>query len=160
MSQELFVRIALNAWEIQVKRADQLFNDLTDDQLAGEVAPGRNSGGYLLGHLVAVHDAMNDILGLGEPQYPALYTAFVKSPDKSGIEIPSIGELRKLWSEVNGQLWKKMSELPAAEWFGRHTKMTDEDFAKEPERNKLSVLLNRTNHVSYHLGQVMFLKKK
>lgn len=160
MSQELFVKIALNAWEIQIKRADQLFNDLTDDQLAGDVAPGRNSGIYLLGHFVAVHDAMNDILGLGVPAHPSLYMAFVKSADKSGSETPSVGELRKLWTDVNSSLWKKMTALPAAEWFERHTKMTDEDYAREPERNKLSVLLNRTNHISYHLGQVMFLKNK
>ena len=35
---------------------------------------------------------------------------------------------------------------------------TDEDFAKEPARNKLSVLLNRTNHLAYHLGQLRLLK--
>jgi hypothetical protein len=36
--------------------------------------------------------------------------------------------------------------------------MTDEDFAKNPARNKLSVLLNRTSHVAYHLGQMLLAK--
>jgi hypothetical protein len=30
--------------------------------------------------------------------------------------------------------------------------------AKEPTRNKLSVLLNRTSHVAYHLGQLILAK--
>ncbi|MBA4145933.1 MAG: DinB family protein [Cytophaga sp.] len=160
MSKELLVKIALNSWEIQIKRTDQLVAELTDEQLAQEVAPGRNSGTYLLGHLAAVHDAMNDILGLGESKYPSLYHAFVKHGDKSGLETPTVQELRKIWAEVNEDLWNRMKSLPAEEWLKRHTKMTDEDFAKDPERNKLSVLLNRTNHVSYHLGQMVFLKKK
>ena len=44
------------------------------------------------------------------------------------------------------------------DWFSRHTAMTDEDFEKEPGRNKLSVVINRTNHMAYHLGQLVLVK--
>jgi len=159
MSPELVVKIALNAWEGQIKRADQLFTSLTDEQLLSEIAPGRNRGIYLLGHLTATHDAMNDILGLGERKHAGLDQAFLKSPDKTVAEIPSLDELKKIWTAVNTDLSAKLKQLPAGDWFKRHTKMTDEDFAKEPERNKLSVLLSRTNHVGYHMGQLVFLKK-
>ncbi len=37
--------------------------------------------------------------------------------------------------------------------------VTAEDFAREPHRNKLNIVLNRTGHVSYHLGQLVLLKK-
>jgi hypothetical protein len=37
--------------------------------------------------------------------------------------------------------------------------VTEEDFANEPHRNRLAILLSRTSHASYHLGQLMFLKK-
>jgi len=37
--------------------------------------------------------------------------------------------------------------------------MTDEDLAKDPGRNKLSVLINRTNHMAYHIGQLVLYKK-
>jgi hypothetical protein len=30
----------------------------------------------------------------------------------------------------------------------------EDDYAKDPTRNRLSVLLSRTNHMSYHLGQI------
>jgi hypothetical protein len=43
-------------------------------------------------------------------------------------------------------------------WFSRHASMTDEDFEKDPARNKLTTLLSRTNHLSYHFGQLRLLK--
>ena len=57
--------MALDGWNSQIKRTNQLFDSLTDEQLANEVAPNRNTGVYLLGHLAAVHDGMLALLGLG-----------------------------------------------------------------------------------------------
>jgi hypothetical protein len=37
--------------------------------------------------------------------------------------------------------------------------MTDEDYAKDPMRNRLSVLLSRTNHLSFHIGQIILAPK-
>ena len=48
--------------------------------------------------------------------------------------------------------------MPADKWFTRHESMTDADFEKDPARNKLSVLLNRTNHLAYHFGQIRPVK--
>jgi hypothetical protein len=50
--------------------------------------------------------------------------------------------------------------MKADEWFNKHTAVSAEDFAKEPHRNKLNVIVNRTNHTSYHLGQLVYLVKK
>jgi hypothetical protein len=33
--------------------------------------------------------------------------------------------------------------------------VSDEDFAKDPGRNRLAVVPSRTNHMSYHLGQII-----
>ncbi len=87
--QQLFVNMALDAWNIQIDRTNKLFNSLSDDQLGQEVAPGRNSGIYLLGHLTAVHDALFPLLGLGEKFYPQLDEIFIKNPDKSGLAKPA-----------------------------------------------------------------------
>jgi len=38
------------------------------------------------------------------------------------------------------------------DWLARHTAVSEEDFAKDPSRNRFAVLLSRTNHLSYHLG--------
>ncbi len=82
--------MALAAWESTIKRTDTLFKSLDDETLSKEIAPGRNRGLYLLGHLTAVHDAMPVILGLGERKYPELEKPFLASPDKSGLDMPRI----------------------------------------------------------------------
>ena len=156
--QEVFVKMALNAWEVYIKRADKLFSTLTDQELLLEVSPGKNRGIYLLGHLTAVNDGMINIFGLGERLYPQLDAAFVEKPDKSGLDMPSIAELRSYWTNLNNVLTNYFSQMKPADWFQRHNLMTDEDLIKEPHRNKLSVLLNRTNHLAWHYGQLLLIK--
>jgi hypothetical protein len=159
-SQQLFVKMALLAWEVQVKRAGNLFDTLTDEQLLQEVAPAGNRGIYLLGHLIAVDDAMLPLLGLGERLHPELDEAFITQPDKSGIKMPAIKDLRPYWAEVHNRLAESFRAQSPEQWFQRHNAMTDEDFQKEPHRNKLSVLLSRTSHIAYHLGQQILIKKQ
>jgi len=50
--------------------------------------------------------------------------------------------------------------MSVADWMGRHMSVSEEDFAKEPQRNKFNVLIGRTNHQSYHLGQLNLLTVK
>jgi hypothetical protein len=50
--------------------------------------------------------------------------------------------------------------VPEDEWFTRHNNVSAADFANEPHRNKLNIIINRTNHTSYHLGQLVYLAKK
>jgi hypothetical protein len=156
--QELFIKIALDSWNIQLVRINKLLENLTDEQLQQEVAANRNSGVYLLGHLVAIHDAMLPLLNFGDRLYPQLEEAFIKNPDKFSISKPSTSLLRQYWNDVNSALASHFNKLNPDEWLQKHTAISDEDFAKEPHRNRLSVLLNRTNHLSYHYGQLAFLK--
>ena len=49
-------------------------------------------------------------------------------------------------------------------WEGRprkllHSAVSEEDFVKEPLRNRLAVLASRTNHVSYHGGQLVLTRQ-
>jgi hypothetical protein len=153
-SHELSVKVATNAWRLVLERANETLSNLTDDQVLKEVSPGRNRVIYLWGHLTAVHDAMFPILGLGDRLHPELDAIFVSSPDKGGAQLPSVGELRKYWDEVNGKLLSQFATLSENEWLQRHRSMSEEDYAKDPTRNRLAVLLSRTNHLSYHLGQI------
>ena len=152
--QQLSVNVALHAWRLVVERADKVFSNLTEDQLLKEVAPGKNRLIYLWGHLTAVHDAMFPILGLGSRLHPELDAIFVSNPDKTTARLPSAAELKKYWDEVNTKLLSQFATLSADEWLQRHRAMSDEDYAKDPTRNRLAVLLSRTNHASYHLGQM------
>ena len=157
-AEQLFVTMALFAWETQSRRTSELLNSLSDEQLTREVAPGKNRVIYLMGHLTAVHDAMNDILGLGNRAHADLDEAFLKNPDKSGLPIPEPHVLKQYWNDVHQDLDNKLRQLAPEEWFKRHNAMTDEAFEKDPTRNKLSVLLNRTNHLAYHFGQIRLVK--
>jgi hypothetical protein len=158
-ARELSVQVAINSWRIVLERANKIFSNLPEDQMLKEVAPGRNRLIYLWGHLTAVHDAMFPILGLGERLHPELDAIFVSSPDKAGAQFPPVGELRKYWDEVNGKLLSQFTTLSEGKWWQRHNAMSEEDYTKDPTRNRLAVLLSRTNHLSYHLGQITLALK-
>lgn len=152
--------MAVTAWKTQNERVDKLLDKLSDDQLRGDIAPGKNSGAYLLGHLTAVNDNLLPLFGYSDKLYPELQNIFLTNPDKSGLVQPSVAELRKCWHEVNKKLVSHIDAMKSAEWFTRHNSVSEEDFAKEPHRNKLNVLLNRTSHQAYHVGQLVLLQKK
>ena len=156
--QELFIKMIVAEWQKQNARLDKLFETLSDEQLAADTAPNRNSGTYLVGHLTAVNDGMLPLLGFGEKLHPELENIFLTSPDKSGLNRPSLAELKNYWKEINTTLARHINQVKPDEWFTRHTAVSEEDFAKEPHRNKLNILINRTNHQSYHLGQLAYLK--
>ena len=154
---QLFVKMALDAWSNELKYTSALLEKLSDDQLMHEVSPGRNRGIYLLGHLIAEHDEMLPLLRFQEAMHPELMPVFMDAPDKAFETLPSIQELRSLWTAVNTTLMDHMKRLPAEEWFKRHAKISEEDLPKEPHRNRLNVVISRTNHLAYHRGQLVLL---
>jgi hypothetical protein len=158
MNQELFIKMVLEAWHQYLKRTDEFFQKLSDDDLKKQIAPGKNTGLYLLGHLTAVHDRMLPLLGLGDQLYPGLTEDFERKPDGEHILKYDTKQLRESWAKVNAALNKGMTELKPSQWFERHTAVSAEDFKKEPHRNKLNVIINRTNHVAWHYGQILLLK--
>ena len=155
----LFVKMVMLAWQNQNNEVNKLLDALSDAQLSAQTAPGRNTGVYLLGHLAAINDNLFKILNLGERLHPELDAVFLDSPDKAGVEKPSIDELKKYWNEINEKLTGRFKSMQPADWFTRHMSVSEEDLAKQPHRNKLNVLMNRTAHQSYHLGQMAYLKR-
>jgi len=156
----VFVRMVLSAWDSYNARVKKLLDTFSDEQLLAETAPGRNRGIYLIGHLITVSDGLFPILGFGEKLYPELNKIFLEDPDRLTSDIPSVNELREYWDRVNTKLADHIKEMPMDEWFNRHNNVSEADFAKEPHRNKLNIIVNRTNHTSYHLGQLVYLDKK
>ena len=156
---ELLVSGALNGWKTNIDRADKIFSSLTEDQLLKEVAPGRNRLIYLWGHLTAVHDAMLPLLGFGQRLHPEFDDIFILKPDKATPSLPSTEEVRRSWSEINSKLSEGFKKLQPAEWLHRHDAVSEEDYAKNPLRNRFAILLSRTNHLSYHLGQAALTPK-
>jgi len=154
------IKQAISSWAAQSKVVTDLFNLYNDDHYLQEVAPARNRGIYLLGHLTSASDGMLPLLGFGERLYPELEQLFSNNPDRTFDQLPPISELKEKWNVLNSALQNHFNQLRPEEWLDRHTKVSPEDFAAQPERNKLGVLLGRTNHISYHTGQLIFLKQK
>src|SRR6478736_3097526 len=154
-----YVALGLKTWNAQIDRADKLFGNLSSEEVLREIAPGRNRLLYLWGHLTAVHDAMLPLLGLGERFHPEFDVAFVSNPDKSQAAIPSHEQVRQAWKTVNGELWKGFEKRSWSDWLQRHTAVSEEDFAKDASRNRFAILLSRTDHLSYNLGQAVLALK-
>ena len=158
MNNNLFIKMALDGWNQYLKRIDDLFRELSDEQMEKHIAPGKNTAKYLLGHMTAVHDRMMPLLGVGQSLYPKLFPDFEEKGDGDQVKAYSIADLRRYWSEVNAALNNGIATLSAERWFERHNSVSAEDFAKEPHRNKLNVMLNRTNHIAWHYGQLLLLR--
>jgi hypothetical protein len=154
-----YVALGLKVWKAQIERADRLFGSLSSEEVLREIAPGRNRLLYLWGHLTAIHDAMLPLLGLRERLHPEFDVAFVSNPDKSRADIPSHEQVRGAWNVVNAELWKGFEKMSWNDWVQRHAAVSEEDFAKDASRNRFAVLLSRTNHLSYHLGQAVLAVK-
>ena len=155
---DLIIRMTLTSWESQNKRFAELIASLSDETLQREIAPGKNTGVYLLGHMIAAHDGMLPLMGLGERKYPEMEEVFLRSPDKSGKTFPAVAELRQRLTEVTAELNRQFSTLGTAEWLMKHNAVSAEDFAKEPTRNKLNIVISRTVHLASHMGQMLYLK--
>jgi hypothetical protein len=149
----LLVKMILMGWDAQNSYLNKLISSLTDEQFAKEIAQGKNTGVYLLGHLIAVSDGMLPLLGFGDRLFPEMEEVFIKNPDRSGQVFPTVTELKQRLEAVNTKLNSHFRSTEVDGWLSRHTAVSSEDFVKEPHRNKLNVVINRTGHMAYHIGQ-------
>ena len=157
-NEELLSVVALNSWKLVISRFDQNLAALTDAQLQKQVAPGKNRLFYLVGHLTAVHDRLFPMLGIGERLHPELDEPYITNPDRTLTDPVSTSDLKKAWTEVNSKLTAAFEKFKPEDWLQKHTAVSDEDFAKDPTRNRLAVVMSRTNHASFHSGQAVLAK--
>jgi DinB superfamily len=151
------IQQAVNSWKAQSQAVTTFFSKYEDAAYQGQVAPGRNRAVYLLGHLASASDDIFPLFGAGQRLYPELHQLFSANPDRTFTEMPSIGDLKDHWERINTQLSEYFNTLTQDDWLDRHTRVSEADFAADPLRNRLNVLLSRTNHISYHMGQLNLL---
>ncbi len=153
ITEKSLIDSALRGWKSNMEGADKLFGALSPDQLEQQVAPGRNRLIYLWGHLAAVNDGLLPLLGIGERLHPEFDEMFISNPDKS-VQLTVSGQsLKAAWQEINQKLWEGFTRFSPSDWADRHAAVSQKDFEKEPHRNRFTVLLGRTAHLAYHLGQ-------
>jgi uncharacterized damage-inducible protein DinB len=155
---ELFVTTVVASWKQIINRFDESLAPLNDEQLQKQVAPNKNRLFYLLGHLTAVHDRMLPLLGIGDRLHPELDDAYITNPDQTISDPRSAADLKKAWSEVNAAVTSAVEKFSTDDWLKKHAAVSEEDFAQNPARNRLAVFLSRTNHASFHTGQVALSK--
>lgn len=158
-STQQIIQQVLMAWRKENKKISDFFDKHGEGYYHQPIAPGKNRAIYLLGHLIAVNDALLPLFALGERKYPTYEALFLKGADNPQAHYPSVAELKQQWAEVNAELDDHFNKMTAENWLDRHQSVSPEDFAKDPLRNKLNVLMNRTVHQSYHLGQLVLLEK-
>lgn len=155
---DISLKMVFDRWNASLKSCDNLLITLTDEVLQKQIAPNKNRGIYLLGHLIAVHDDMLILLDMGEKIYPELNEPFLKLADNLETKMPSVTELRTYWTTQCEILKQKFDALTPNQWFEKHTAVSQEEFEKEPHRNKLNIIITRTTHLQYHIGQMVLLK--
>lgn len=107
-----------------------------------------------------MNDALLPLLGIGERLHPEFDGMFISKPDQSVQVTVSVQSLKTAWQEINQKLWDGFSQFSASDWAQRHTAVSEEDFEREPHRNRFGVLLGRTTHLTYHLGQAALARPK
>jgi DinB superfamily len=157
-NEEILSVTVLNSWKLVIGRFDKILSELSDEQLQQQVAPGKNRVFYLVGHLIAMHDRLFPLLGLGERLHPELDVTYITNPDRVLSDPLSATELRRAWAEVNSKLTTALERFRLEDWLQKHTAVSDEDFVKDPTRNRLAVVISRTSHASYHSGQAIIAK--
>ena len=149
---------AIASWRQVADRLEKTLTAFPEADLQREVAPGRNRIYYLIGHLAAVSDRMLPLLFVGDRRHAGFDEPFLTQPDRTVPDTFSATDLKRALTAVNQELTEAFENTAAEDWFKRHNAVSDEDFAKEPHRNRLAVLLSRTNHMSFHLGQIALVK--
>jgi hypothetical protein len=159
-TQDRLIDTALRQWKTQAERATKLFSSLSDEQLFQEIAPGKNRLIYIWGHLTAASDAMLPLLGVGDRLHPELDWLFVTNADRAMSETVSREELNSKWNEIHSALWTAFSTISPSQWLEKHGAVSEEGFIKEPHRNRFAILLGRTAHLSYHVGQAVLAQPR
>lgn len=153
--EQLLTATALASWKQGIARLHKTIDSLSDEALQKQVAPGRNRIYYLVGHLAAVNDRMFPMLFAGDRLHPELDQPFLTDPDRKSPDTFAPAALKQALKDVDDKLTAAFEKFQPEEWLQRHSAVPEADFAQEPLRNRLAVLISRTNHVSFHLGQII-----
>ena len=103
---------------------------------------------------------MLPLLGIGERHHPQLDAVFLEQPDTGGTWTPGAPALKDVLGKTDRELWRAFSQWSPADWLSKHSAVSDEEFAREPHRNRLSVVLSRNSHLAFHHGQIVLTQPR
>ena len=139
---------------------NQHLNSLSDEDLAAEIAPGRNTGIWTLGHLIASMDDIGLYLCNEDILYKDLWDQFGPGSKSDGKAYPPVSEMRERWIKVNEKAKRIISGLTDNELNEKHNNKQD---TTEFYNTKQKVIDCWILHQMYHAGHLGILsanKKK
>lgn len=155
-NEEILIRSALSVWRLYETRLIRAFHSLSEPELQREVAPGRNRLLYLWGHLTAVSDSLFPLLTIGPKLYPDLESMFLSNPDRSLSNYCTGAYVKEASERIHHALWDVFNRWTVREWLEPYAAAKHAN--GDPTRNRFTVVLNRTAHMAYHLGQAILAK--
>jgi len=151
--------ICLLQWTAYNSRMQKMMDAISEQNLNSPITPNGNSPSWLFGHLADTDDKLLELFGIRERMFPELEKIYHHERGTNQKGHLSKEELSIKWKAITAELDKAFKSWGERDWLSKHTAVTDEDFKKEPQRNKLNVLLSRVSHKASHLGQVAMQPK-
>lgn len=153
------IEICLIQWDTYNRRMQKMLDALTIDHFNKAIVPGGNSPSWLMGHLADTDDALLELFGIRKRMFPQLAKIYHHERGTNQTGHLSKEELNTQWKAIVAELDNTFKSMSESDWHNRHMAVTEEDFKKEPHRNKLNVMLSRVSHKASHLGQIGMQEK-
>ncbi len=150
--------ICLLQWETYNKRMLKTLESISGETFYKPIVPGGNSASWLLGHLADTDDMLLELFGIRSRMFPELKTIYHHERDTNQTGHLPKEELITHWKTIISELDQAFKKMNESDWLGKHNAVSGDEFKKEPQRNKLNVLLSRVTHKASHLGQVAMVQ--
>ena len=146
--------ICLLQWDTYNRRTLKMLEAISEEHFNKSIVPGGNSPSWLFGHLADTDDMLLELFGISGRLHPELGKIYHHERGANQTGHLSKQELTTKWKGIIAALDQAFKNMNESDWHGRHMAVTEEDFKKEPQRNKLNVMLSRVTHKASHLGQI------
>ena len=129
---------------------------MDNDQAGWRPSDQTNSAAFIALHLVDTRHWLAGMLGLKlSHPYQDLCRKAKSISDISGVEMPSLDDLRTAWKDVTGALREKLKTISEAELAAK----TPWEAPGVDDKTVLGLLAFLAQHDSYHVGQMAILRK-
>lgn len=153
------LEICLLQWNAYNRIMQKTLNAIRDENFYKPIVPGGNSPSWLMGHLADTDDKLLELFDIRKRLFPELSTIYHHERGTNQSGHLSKDELNTKWNAIVAELDAAFKSMSESDWHARHLAVSEEDFKKEPQRNKLNVMLSRVTHKASHLGQIALQAK-
>ena len=153
------IEISLLQWDTYNRRMQKVIDTITDQNFNSAIVANGNSPSWLLGHLADTDDKLLELFGIKNRMFPELEKIYHHDRGTNQTSHLSKEDLNTKWKAITAELDNAFKSWSESDWLSKHAAVTEDDFKKEPQRNKLNVLLSRVAHKASHLGQIAMQAK-